>query len=485
MRILLSLVIMAVAGCASLPKGASDALGSPDIAGTRFGLVVMTMDGREVVSVRPDERFLPASNTKLFTVAAALTTLGDVHQPNPSMGLAIRLELRGGAPPDLAIAGNGDAMAIDADDCQRNCLSDLLPVIVSMGITQVTNVIGDDSHFDDERWGPGWSVEDMQVRSGAPASAITINSNEVRLDVKPGPAGQPVAAAWRDDDQFYALINNALTVEGSEDKLRVERLPGSSTVRLYGTLGASRPAQSIPLAVEDPALMAAWRLKRILEERGIKVLGSISARHTPLGAPPVEGRGDLPQTLELARLLPPPLIEDIRFLLKQSQNQHAEVLLRVVGASRKDDPAFAEHIGEREKGLAVIEAMLAESGADRKAWDFSDGSGMSVYNRVTPRMMARFLHWTTTQPWAADFRSALAVGGVDGTISRRFRGTPLEGRIFAKTGTLNSTNTLSGFMETKSGKTLIFAIFANDRPSQAGSATAAIDAALNAIAAAR
>jgi D-alanyl-D-alanine carboxypeptidase/D-alanyl-D-alanine-endopeptidase (penicillin-binding protein 4) len=482
MRILVCLAALALTGCASLPKGASDALASADVAGTRFGLVVMTMDGKEIASIRPDERFVPASNTKLFTVAAALRTLGNVSQPNPSMGLSVRLEPRTSGPPDVVLVGGGDAMALDADDCERDCLPDLVHMVTAMGLGEVHDVIGDDTAFPDERWGPGWSIEDIQVRSGAAASAIVINSNEVRLEVKAGAVGQSVIAAWRDDDQYFRLVNEAMTVTGNDDKLRIERPPGSNTVRLYGTLGAARPAQGIPMAVDDPALAAAWRMKRLLEERGVKVGGGIAARHRQLGASG-EG-GSAPRAAEIARLLPPPLIDDIRFLTKQSQNLHAEVLLRLVGEAREGDPAFAQYIGAREKGLGVIEAMLAEAGADRRAWDFSDGSGLSAYNRVTPRMVARFLLWTTKQPWAADFKSALAVGGLDGTISRRFKGTPLEGRIFAKTGTLSSTNSLAGFMETKSGKTLVFSIVANDRPSGAGPATNAMDEALLAIAAA-
>jgi D-alanyl-D-alanine carboxypeptidase/D-alanyl-D-alanine-endopeptidase (penicillin-binding protein 4) len=107
---------------------------------------------------------------------------------------------------------------------------------------------------------------------------------------------------------------------------------------------------------------------------------------------------------------------------------------------------------------------------------------MSAYNRVTPRMVASFLRWTAMQPWAGVFRETLPVGGVDGTLSRRFGGTSLQGRIFAKTGTLTGVNALSGFLLTKSGGTLVFSAYANDRPSEAGSATAAMDAALLAIA---
>ena len=156
--------------------------------------------------------------------------------------------------------------------------------------------------------------------------------------------------------------------------------------------------------------------------------------------------------------------------MKQSQNLHAELLLRRLG--------LIEGGGSIEDGVAIIEQMLGDVGADRAGWDFSDGSGMSIYNRVTPRTVARLLLWTSRQAWAEAFRATLPVGGVDGTLRRRFAGTSLEGRVFAKTGTLTAVNALSGFMLTKSGQVLIFSAYANDRPSQAGSAIAAMDAAL-------
>ena len=186
---------------------------------------------------------------------------------------------------------------------------------------------------------------------------------------------------------------------------------------------------------------------------------------------------ETPRGIEIGRLLPPPLIDDLRFLNKQSQNLHAEVVLRRLG--------LIEGGGSRMDGLAIVEAMLDEAGVDRMTWDLSDGAGMSVYNRVTPRTVAHFLKWTSEQPWGEAFRSTLAVGGVDGTLSRRFRDTPLQGRIFAKTGTLTGTNALSGFLLTAKGEMLIFSAYANDRPEEAGSATAAIDQALLAIASSR
>ena len=477
-------LVALLSACASLQGGVGRMLNTPDLKGTRFGLVVMTMDGRELVAIRPDDRFIPASNTKLFTVAAAFHRLGDVSRSDPSMGASVRIEPKGDAPPDIVLVGGGDAMLIDADDCERDCLSDLADMVLANGIRRIGSIIGDDQLFPHEPWGPGWNQDDLIYRSGAPASALIVNSNEVVLQIVRGEKpGDPVRAQWRDDDAYYDIRNEAVTVEGDMDMLRIDMQAGDKTLRLHGTLGVGAPPQTIPMAANDPAVVAAYRFRRLLQERGVEVTGDIGSRHrllTLADEPKTRGEGassgEPPAGAEIARVLPPPLIDDLRFLNKQSQNLHAEALLRRLG--------LIEGGGSRSEGLAIVEKMLDETGANRMEWDLSDGSGMSVHNRVTARMTARFLRWTSEQPWAEEFRSTLAVGGVDGTLSRRFRDTPLQGRIFAKTGTLTGTNAVSGFMLTARGQMLIFSAYANDRPEEAGAATAALVRALLSIAAA-
>jgi D-alanyl-D-alanine carboxypeptidase/D-alanyl-D-alanine-endopeptidase (penicillin-binding protein 4) len=125
---------------------------------------------------------------------------------------------------------------------------------------------------------------------------------------------------------------------------------------------------------------------------------------------------------------------------------------------------------------------MERAGVPRTAWDLSDGSGMSTYNRLAPRAVVALLRWAAAQPWGAAWRATFPVAGVDGTLARRFRGTPLERRLFAKTGTLNMTNALSGYLIARSGRTLIFSFYANDVPGDAG-ATEVMDRALALIAA--
>ncbi len=480
MRILLAILVsLMLSACALLQDRVSRTLNAPEIEGTRWGLVVTTMDGRELIAIRPDERFTPASNTKLFTVAAAFHRLGDMSQPDPSMGASVRIEPRGDDPPDIILVGGGDAMLIDAPDCERDCLSDLADMIAANGVKEFGRVIADDTRYPDERWAPGWNQDDLPFRSAAPVSALTVNSNETRIAIMPGPMpGDHSAAEWIDRAPPFQLVNEVMTVAdgaAEEDDLLIERAPSSTTVRAYGHIAATSPAVSRVLAIEDPAYSAALRLQTLLRVRGITVRGEAEVRHRALQLSDFDtsasGQASSdPPGVEVARLLPPPLIEDVTFLTKQSQNLHAELLLRRLG--------LIEGHGSRADGLKVVEAMLDLAGAPRAAWDLSDGSGMSIYNRVTPRLVARFLRWTTTQTWGAAFRDTLPIGGVDGTLSRRFKGTLLEGKIFAKTGTLAGTNALSGFLVTAKGETLIFSVYANDRPSGAGSAIAAMDAAL-------
>jgi D-alanyl-D-alanine carboxypeptidase/D-alanyl-D-alanine-endopeptidase (penicillin-binding protein 4) len=251
-------------------------------------------------------------------------------------------------------------------------------------------------------------------------------------------------------------------------------------VRLHGTIAASAGPAVLRLGIDDPAHFAAWRLKALLEARGVRVAGAVAARHRPArpaddpaaraGAPPPRP----PEPDALARLTPPPLRDDLGEINKLSQNLHAELMLRRVG--------LHAGTGSIEDGLAAIEAMLDRAGVPRASVDLSDGSGMSVYNRVAPRGVTTLLRWIAARPWGAGWRETLPVGGVDGTLARRFRGGPLEGRVFAKTGTLSGTNALSGYLLAKSGRTLIFSAFANDVP-EGVSGTKIIDAALELIAA--
>lgn len=463
------LALLALAGCAApgraplqsaapLEARVRAVLYDPSVAGTRWGLLVVDDAGREIVAIAPDDRFLPASNTKLVTIAALHTEPG--LMATPIEGTAVAIEPAGGAS-DVVLVGTGDPLLRDTADCIRNCLATLADAVAAR-TKAVRGVIGDDRAYPDERWGQGWSWDDLQGRYGTAVSALTLNDNVTTISVTAG--ATPMVAS---EDGWFTIDNRV--VAGATTAIGVERLPGSRTVRAFGTIAADAPVQTIRLGIDDPAEWAAYRFARLLRARGVAVAQAASARHrAPGDAPPVV-------TDVLARLDPPAYAEAVTETMKVSQNLYAEMLLRRV-AARRGDRGTAD-------GFAAIDAMFTQAGVARSGWDWFDGSGMSVYNRVSPRAIVGLLRWSQAQPWGAAYRAAMPIGGVDGTLANRFKGTPLAGRVFAKTGSLKGTAALSGFLTTASGRTLTFSSFANDRPSGGGATTLAVERALNLIAA--
>lgn len=435
--------------------------------GTRFGLLVVAEDGRELIAIEPDRRFMPASNTKLLTTIAAYAALPDIDAPDMAGGATVRLERGRGRTPDVVLTGNGDARLSSAASCVANCLAMLADAVASR-TRRVRDVIGDDSRFPDERWSPGMSWNNIQTCSGTAIGALVVDDNELRLRVAPGVPGRPPDVEML---PYFDIDNRAVTVAAGPSKLDFTRLPGGETVQLTGTVAADAPGETLCLGIDDPAHFAAWRFRALLEARGVRVRGRLSVRHHGARPTPIATGGE---SGLIGGVGGASIAEDVALINKTSQNVHAAMLLRRLGALRGS--------GSVADGLAVVADVMARAGVDRSAWDLADGSGMSSYNRLSPRAVVTLLRWAAAQPWGPAWRASLAVAGVDGTLARRFRGTALAGRLFAKTGTLNATNALSGYLIARSGRTLTFAFFANDVPGDTGAAPV-MDAILEQIAA--
>lgn len=441
-------------------------------AGTRFGLLVVDDQGREVAAIRADDRFIPASNTKLFTTAAAMALLSQ----QPAKGAVIGLVPGKGGVPSVLISGQGTLSLSTAPECLTGCLAALVDQLAAK-TRNVGDVIADDSAFTDQRWSPGMSWNNIGTDSGTATSALVIDHNELPIVVTPGPAGKPPLVIV---SPYYTLVNQALTVAEGETRLGIDRAVGGRTLRLYGTIKAGAMPWRDLMGLDDPAHYAGWLVAQELGKRGVKVRGRVKTVHRPVGAAPIAASYNLTVTAEA----PPALLADeVRLINKVSQNLHSELLIRRLGfAAPPPEADKAPLVDSLDRGLAAARTVYESMGLPRAGYDFSDGSGMSTYNRMSPRAAVALLRWTAAQPWGAEYRASLPVGGVDGTLRRRFAGTPLAGKIFAKTGTLNATNALSGWLIAASGQELTFSIIAND-VADGTSALAAMDQALLAIAA--
>lgn len=431
--------------------------------GARVGIVVTTLDGREIVALRPDDRFVPASNTKIFTTAAAYTFLPGMNGAASPRGNGVLIGP--GARPSVTLIGMGDARMSSAEDCTVDCLATLADAVARQ-TRVVGDVIGDARLYADERWSLGMAWNNIPSRSGTGLSALSLDGNEVTLTITPGAsAGAPVVI---EGYPYYRIANRIVTSATAPTKIDYYRMPSSQELLLTGTVALGAEPQLLRFGIDDPAAYAASRLADLLRARGVKVAGQVRSLYRAPDALVA------PALATHHNLIPPPLADDVREINKISQNVYAEMLLRRVGAARGD--------GSVDGGLKAIEAMMTTAGIPRSAYDLSDGSGMSTYNRVSPRATAQLLRWIASQPWGQVWRATLPIAGTDGSLARRFVGTPLQGKLFAKTGTVNQVTALSGYMVSVRGQTLIVSTFVGDIPGDI-SVTATIDKALAVIAA--
>ncbi|MBU0825243.1 MAG: D-alanyl-D-alanine carboxypeptidase/D-alanyl-D-alanine-endopeptidase [Alphaproteobacteria bacterium] len=444
-------------------------------AGSRFGVLVTTLEGEILVSIAPDQRFIPASNTKMFTTAVGYAQLPLLQQT--AKGTGVRLETGAGGATDVVLHGRGDPLLSSADDCKTDCLQTLADAVAAK-TRRVRNIVGDDSWLPDERWSPGMSWNNIVSRYGTGNSALTLDDNELVVKLAPGAVG---AAPTIQTSGYYSIENRVTTVAGKDEKIEADRMPNSRVLRLTGTVGADAAPMTLRYGIDDPAHFAAWRLGELLQARGVRVDGAIEVRHRPLtAADDPETRKGAPATLPtepamLAELPAPPLADNMVRINKESQNLHSELMLRRV-ARQVGSGSIAD-------GQAAVRQLMTQAGVAETSYDFSDGSGMSSYNRISPRAAVGLLSWIARQPWSMAWRDTLPIAGRDGTLQNRFKGTLLEGKLFAKTGSLNASRALSGYLTTRSGRTLIFSVLANDMPDGTDSqATAAVDRALVAIA---
>jgi len=493
----------------------------PAVARAHWGVIVTTLDGRPIYELNEAQLFQPASNAKLFTTAAAMALLPPTHVFTTTVtGNGLFME-DGTLHGSLELNGVGDANlsgrdlpyippalrpnpAPPANDPLRY-LEEMADQVKAAGVKRVEGDIwGADFHFERERYPSGWSMDDAVWGYAAPVSGLSVADNEMKVTIYPSPAkgyeafftrlGEEFPALMQVDQvvPYYTVVNHVeCWPEKKPTHIQIERTPGSHELLVYGYI--SRGAQPVveEIAIDDPAAFAALTFKQMLVDRGIPVTGTAEASHALVYSPrvptvdfateanePIANLAPLPESHEfpdvgsigcpncdklwaykvLAKHVSAPLREDIVVTNKESLNLHAELLLLQLGLAVTGK-------GERAQGVRIVRQFLINAGIDKDDFVFYDGSGLSGYDLVTPRAVAKLLSFAAhdpktgaPQPWFADWKASLPVGGVDGTLADRFTAPPLKGHVFAKTGTHSEGRALSGYLECASGQTVIFSI---------------------------
>lgn len=440
------------ADLATLDTNLRALLDDPALARAHVGLLVIAAgSGRPLFAHNAERRFTAASTSKLVTGAVALARLGTDY----TWRTAIRaVGARDGEvlAGDLWLVGGGDPMF------ERESLETLARSVRAAGIARVTgDLVADARLFAGPPWGRGWMWDDLYGSFAAGVSALQLWPPRIAAELRP-------AAELGESALFTVLetgttlpIRNEVRTGAPGSDLRLEYLPDAlgSGVALSGWIPADTERVPLSFAPPNPTGHFIDRFLRALERAGVRVEGAV---RTP-------SRDETPGTVVWERTLrSAPLGEALDRMLKYSDNQIAETLLRTLGTLDGD--------GSAEAGLEVAGSTLAGWGIEPGAFALSDGSGMSRYNEIAPAALVRLLRRVTQLPGSDAFVGALPVSSVDGTLSRRFLSTAASRAVRAKTGSLSGVRALAGFVEDGDEETLVFALMLNgyDTPDEVATA---------------
>jgi D-alanyl-D-alanine carboxypeptidase/D-alanyl-D-alanine-endopeptidase (penicillin-binding protein 4) len=404
--------------------------------------IVAARRGEVLYERNPDLSLNPASNMKLFTAAAALAKLGPDYRFTTRVLAAGELGRRGTLRGALVLQAGGDPVL------ETPHLEALADAVKAAGLRELRgDLLADDTRYDDVRLGNGWNWDDEPFYYSAQISALTLDRNVARVTVRPGTKPDaPVAVEVNPAPRYLAVTNAAVTsAAGTPSTLRIDRARGRNEVRVSGRLPLGTQPVEAPITVEEPALHAAELFRTLLEQRGIRVRGRTRRAAAPPGA------------RELAARQSEPLSRIVALLNKPSDNLIAEMLVKELGYAVK-------HSGDWDSGTTVLRDWLKEEGIGTTGLTLNDGSGLSRQDLVTARSITDLLARARTQPWYGVFEASLPVAGVDGTLRRRLKGTPAEGRLHAKTGSLSHVSALSGYLTTRGGEPVLFSILINNYP---------------------
>lgn len=413
-----------------------------------MGVHIVELDtGETVYAYSPDERRVIASNSKLFTTAAALDALG------PGYFFETRLLLRGSVTAgtlqgDLGVVGAGDPQ-ISGREFGGDAYGAFRPWAAALRERGVQRITGDlylaHGLFESLQIHPDWPRDQLAEWYEAPVDALSFSDNCILVRVSPGrKAGErPIVTTVPPVPIFR--VDNAATTSAKRrgTKLYVGRLDTLLTVK--GSIDVNSGSFETWITVPDPVTYFGSGLRAALAEEGIIVEGHL--RPVP----------ELPGAIwERVALIRSDLVTAVRTTNKRSQNFYAESLAKTIGAQRCGRGAWAE-------GVRAIGEFVTSIGVPRGMVQLVDGSGMSRANQATPRSITTLLRHMFFHPAATEFAQSLPFSGDESLKGwkRRMAAPPYRGNVLAKTGTLNGVSALSGYAKAVSGKSYAFSILLN------------------------
>ena len=452
-------------GVAAMRHTIDSLVSAPEFRSAHWGILIVDPErGDTLYSRNAGKLFMPASNMKLVTSSTALTLLGGdfrIRTPFVSRGPVRDGTVNG----DLLVFGRGDPSVSDhmRGDAMK-VFAEVADSLRAHGVLRITGrVVPAGNAFPGPTIGYGWSWSDLEDDYSAAIDELLFNEGISDVIVRGGSSeGDPVLVETRPARTFPRVRVEAITGAqeargGGAPARRASLIDVVKDTALGGFVvrGSIPAGDSVTVTVthRDPDEAYVAALTEALRAKGIAVDGAISApapADTPL---------DTIYTLES-----PPLRDIMPALMKPSQNQIAEMLLRLVALEKTG-------VGTADSGRAVVARQLVSWGAQPDGFIVRDGSGLARYDYLTPETIVHLLAAMQKSPEFSTFFASLPIAGVDGTIRTRMRGTKAENNLRAKTGTVAQARSLSGYVTTADGRTLLFSMLCNNFTSPVAAVT--------------
>lgn len=485
-RVLVAVSLLAgLAACASRPavaptpvsistgtnaalRAAIDSLAdAPEFSDAHWGILIVDPERGDTLYARnAGKLFMPASNMKILTSSTILTHLG------PDFRFRTTFAARGSVTDgtlngDLLVIGRGDPSV--SDHMMHDAMIPLRGIadsIAARGIHHITGrVVPYGDAFPGDVFGYGWTYSDFDASYSAPVDELLFNEGFSVLRVHAGDRpGDPVrveTSPARTYPRVRVLATTVDVVSGAPRRGRGGRAGNTLTARKDSTTWdivlegqiAAHDSAVLEVTDHDPDHAYVSAVAEALHDKGITIDGGVMQAGG--AAAPTDGvAGDHLDTL--ATLSSPPLRDILKALLKPSQNQIAEMLFRTIALEQYG-------VGRADSARAAVQTQIAQWGvAVPSEAVVRDGSGLSRYDYVSPRTLVRILDAMRKAPAFSVFYDALPIAGVDGTIRNRMKGTPAEGNVHAKTGSVALARSLSGYVTTADHHMLIFSFLANN-----------------------
>jgi D-alanyl-D-alanine carboxypeptidase/D-alanyl-D-alanine-endopeptidase (penicillin-binding protein 4) len=421
--------------------------------------------GNELIAHDADRAMSLASTAKLLTSTAALAVLGGGFRWRTSV-FGAEPDDKGTIVGDLTIRGRGDPMLGLAE------LRALAADVAARGVRAVDRLVVDGSYFDDVVEPPHFDDQRSETAGfRAPVASFGVARSTVAVVVVADPGGAATVTLDPEPGDYLRLVTHDVTsVTRGRTRLKVDLKPKPDHIEIdvSGQIRWGEGSWEVRKRVADPLRFAGEVFRRVLLENGVKV----KARAI--------GRGVAPAAAKLlAAHDSAPLSEVIRHMNKVSDNYLAECVLKTLGAETKATPGPATW----NDGRAALHAYLAKIGMPAAGYRADNGSGLFDATEVSAKQVTTLLraahHDFRVGP---DLLASLPVGGVDGTLAKRWHGHAASGRVRAKTGTLDKVTTLAGYLAIDSQHPVGFAVLVNDiPPGQRASARTAADEIIDAL----